>query len=106
MALAGQPLEAQEREQRLAERGLADPDPPFDRVRHAERAERGLELCPHPVDAGTDDEDLFGRRAAADELQDLVGDELERAPRTGSLEETDRAVERRPRSGPVGEEVA
>ena len=43
---------------------------------------------------------------AADELQDLVGDELERAARAGSFEETDRAVERRPRRGPVGEEVA
>ena len=39
MPPAGEPLEAQQREQRLAERGLADPHPALDRVGHAERAE-------------------------------------------------------------------
>ena len=61
VAAAVAPLEAQEREERLAERRLADPDAPLDRVRDAERAERGLELGALALDARADDEDLLRR---------------------------------------------
>ena len=100
------PLEAQEREERLAERRLADPDAALDRIRHLELRQRCLELCPLALDARADDEDLFRPRPASDQLQRLVGDELERAARTGAFEEPDRALERRRRRGIVGEEVA
>ena len=100
------PLEAQEREERLAERRLADPDAPLDRVRHLERGQRGLELGPLAVDARADDEDLFRPRSASDQLQRFVRDELERAARTGSFQEPDRAFERRSRRRVVREQVA
>ena len=106
MPSAGEPLEAQEREERLAERRLADPDPAFDRVRHLERAQRGLELSPLPLDARADEEDLLGLRPGSDQLQHLVGDELERAARARPFEETDRSLELRRRRRPVDEEVA
>ena len=105
MALPGEPLEAQQREQRLAERRLADPDPAFDRIRHAEGAERGLELGPLAFHARADDKDLLRPRPAADELEHLVGQQLERSARSGSLEEADRSVERRAGGGPVREQV-
>ena len=65
---AGEPLEAQEREQRLAERGLADPHPALDRIGHLERAQGGLELRALALDARADEEDLLRLRAGADQL--------------------------------------
>src|SRR5207247_8152634 len=103
---AVEPLEAQQREQRLAERRLADPDPALDRVRHAERREGGLELGALPLDARADEEDLLGLRAASDQLEHLVGDELERSARARTFEEADRSLELRCDRRPVGEEVA
>ena len=59
-------------------------------------SERG----PQAVEGRTDDPDLLRRRAVAHEPQDLVGDELERPPRPGRLEEAHGALERR-RIGPL-----
>jgi hypothetical protein len=100
------PLEAQEREQRLPEGRLADPDPPLDRVGHPERGEGGLELGPLPLDARADDEDLLGPGAGPDQAQRLVGDELERAARAGPFEEPNRPVQLWGGRRPVGEQVA
>ena len=102
---AGEPLEPKEREERLAERRLADPDPALDRVRHLEGAKRGLELSPLPLDARADEEDLLGLRPGSDQLQHLVGDELERAARARPFEETNRSPELWRRRRPVDEEV-
>ena len=105
MARAGEPLEAQQREQRLAERRLPDPDPALDGVRHSEGAEGGFELGPLPLDTRADDEDLFGPGSVPDELEHLVGQQLERSARTRALQEADRPVERRAGGGPVGEQM-
>ena len=102
---AGEPVEAQEREQRLAERRLADPEPALDRVRHVERRQCGLELCALAFDARADEKDLLGLRAGSDQLQHLVRDELERAAGSRSFEEADRPLELERSRGPVGEEV-
>src|SRR5262249_44113852 len=101
-----EPLEAQEREQSLAERGLADPDPALDRIRNLERRQRGLELGALTVDARADEQDLLRLRAGPDQLQRLVGDQLERPARAGAFEEADRALELGRRRGPIVEQVS
>ena len=67
-ARAAEPREAQQRGQRLAERRLVDANLAVDRIRDAERAERGLERRANAVDARADDADLlraaFRREAA------------------------------------------
>ena len=93
-ARPAEPREAQERRQRLAERRLRDAHLAVDRVRDAERAERGLERRAHAVDARADDADLLRRRSGAEQREQLFADELERAARAGALEEADGAVDR------------
>ena len=67
---------------------------PSTRVRDAERAERGLERRAQAVDARADDADALRRRAAAEQREQLLADELERAARARALEEANRAVDR------------
>ena len=55
------PLEAQEREERLAERRLADADSALDRIRHLERRKERSRLRSMAFDARADEEDLLGR---------------------------------------------
>ena len=59
------PFEAEQREQRLAERRLAQPDAALDREGDAERAEHGLERRPPALDRRDDERDLLQRRARA-----------------------------------------
>src|SRR5439155_5860244 len=61
---------------------------------------------PPALERGADDPDHLRRRAGADELEDLLADELEQPACPGGLEETERAVQRRPRRRQVGEERA
>ena len=63
--------------------------------RDAERAERGLERCPIPLDARADKRDLLRARAAPDQGQQLLGDPLERPSAAGAFEEAKRAVDLR-----------
>ena len=105
-ARPAEPREAQQRRQRLAERRLVDANLAVDRVRDAERAERGLERCANAVDARADDADLLRRRPAAEEREQLLADELERAARAGALEEPNGAVDRNVTVRLVGEERA
>jgi hypothetical protein len=70
------------------------------------RAEHGLERRTPALDRLADDADPLGRRARADEREDLGGDELRSAADTRTLEEVHRAVERDLRRGRVGEELA
>src|SRR5207253_11387658 len=92
-AAAG-PREAEEREERVAERRLCKPAPLFELVRDAERAEHGLERRAPALERRADDADAFGRRARANEREQLLADHLERAARAGTLEKANGAVER------------
>ena len=105
-AAASEPGEAQKRQECPAERRLRQAERPVQRVRDAERAERRLERRTHPVERGTDDEDLLGSRAGPDQAEHLVGDELEGRTRAGGLEEPDRAVDGRRGRNDVGEQRA
>ncbi len=58
------------------------------------------------VERGRDERDLLGRRPGAEELEQLVADELERAARARSLEEAHRTVERHGRRRRLLEERA
>ena len=101
---AAEPGEAEQRQQRAPVRRGLEAGRRLDGVRDAERAEGGLERRLEAVDRRADDADPLGRRAAADQLEDLVADELERAARAGALEEADRALDRRRGRRRVGEE--
>ena len=90
-----EPGVAQQREQRLPERRLAEPQPPFERVGHAERREGRVERRAPALERRADDRDLVRRRAVAQQREDLVRDELERAADAGALEEAQRAVQLR-----------
>ena len=100
------PGEAQQREQRVAERRRRQANAAVDRVRDAGRPEGGLERRAPAVDAGDDERDLLGRHAVAQQVEHLVGDELERAARARALEEADGAGDRRRIGGRVLEQVA
>ena len=102
-ALALEPCVPQEREQRVAEGRRPDLRPALERNGQAESRERCIEREPDPVDGRTDDGDLVRRDSSADQSKDVLGDELERSPDTGSLEKPNRRVERGAR-GIVGEE--
>ena len=105
--LAVEPGVAQQREQRLAERRLAEPQPALERVGHAERREGGVERAPASGRAtGRRSRSRRGIRAGAQQREHLVRDELERAAQAGALEEADRAVELRRRRRASREERA
>ena len=104
--VASEPFEPQEREERLAEGGPPDADSPFDRERNADRAERRLDLAAVAIEARAHEEDLLGGRAAPNQVERLLGDQLERAARAGALEEANRPVELRAGRRLLGEEVA
>ncbi len=89
-ALPGKP---EQRQQGAPELGLVESDLPLDRVGHAEGAERGLERCPIPLDAGADEGNLLRARVRADQRQQLLGDALERPTAAGAFEEAKRAVD-------------
>ena len=77
----------------MAERRRAEANPRLDRVRDAEPAENGLERCAPLLDRRRDQRDLLGRRAAADQRDQLLADELERPAGTGAFEEAERGIE-------------
>src|SRR5205085_10521009 len=95
--LAVKPGVAEQREQGLPERRLAEPQPALDRERHAERRERRVERGAPAVERRADDRDLVRRRAVAQQAEDLVREELERAANARALEEAQRAVQLRRR---------
>src|SRR4029078_1468089 len=80
-APAAEPREAEERDQRLAERRLREAHLPVDGVRDAERAERCLEWSAQALDARADDADRLGGRAGTQQREQLFPDELERTAR-------------------------
>ena len=92
-APAALPAKPKQREQGAPELRLIEPDLPFDRVRDAERAECGLEGRSIALDPRTDERDLLGRRARADQRQQLLGHTLERPTAPGAFEEAKRAVD-------------
>src|SRR5918994_2671271 len=96
--------EAQEPEQRVAERRAAERHRPLERVRDAEGAEDSLERGAPPLDVGGYDCDPLGRFSCPKEREDLVGDELERAARACTLEEANRSLDGRPCFMALGEE--
>ena len=78
-AVSVEPGVAEEREQRLAERRLSEADAAFQRIRHTKGREGGVECSAPAVEARADDADLLGRRAGAEQPENLLGDELERS---------------------------
>ena len=86
-APAAEPDEAEQAEQRAAERRLRQPRPRGDGDRNAERAEPGLERRAPALERGTDDRDLLRRGPAADQREHLLADELQRRARAGAFEE-------------------
>src|SRR5437764_664882 len=93
-AAAALPGESKQRDQGAPELGLFEADPTFDRIRHTEGAERGLERRAVALDARTDECDLLRRGSAADQREQLFGDSLENAASAGALEEAEGAVQR------------
>jgi hypothetical protein len=93
--LALEPGVAEQGDQRLAERRLAQAQAALERVGHAEGRERGVERSAPAVEGGADDRDLGGIRSCAHEREHLLGHELERSSQAGALEKSDRAVELR-----------
>ena len=104
--VASEPFEPQQREERLAEGGPPDPDSPFDRVRDADRAERRLDLAAVAIEVRAHEQDLLGGRAAPDQGERLLGDQLERPARARTLEKANRPVELRACRWLLGEEMA
>ena len=98
------PREAQQRRERVHERRLREAQLAVDRVRDAEGAQHRLERAADPLVARHHEPDPLGRHAAAGEREHLLGDELERAAASGSLEEAHHTVERRCFSRLVGEQ--
>src|SRR5919108_3508601 len=94
-ALGLLPDEAQRGEERVSEAALPEVQPPFEGVRDAERRKGGLERRAPVLEGGDDDGDPLGRGAAANEPEDLVGDELEGPASSGAFEEAERSFERR-----------
>ena len=92
-ALPVGPRVAKELQERVPERRRPEPRTRLDRVRHAERAEHRLERRAPAVERRCDERDLLGRRAAADQLEQLFADQLERAAGACALEEAHGAVE-------------
>src|SRR5207247_6239150 len=76
--LAIEPRVAQQAQQRLAEGGLAETDAALERVRHAECREGGVESGAPAVERGTDDRDPLGGGSCAQQLEDLVRQQLQR----------------------------
>ena len=75
-AAAAEPHEAEQAEQRAAERRLRQPRPRGDRDRDSERAEPGFERRAPALERGTDDCDLLRSRPAADQSEHFLADEL------------------------------
>ena len=106
VAPTAEPGEAEQREQRAAERRLAEPRRALDRVRDAEPGERRLERRAPALQRGCDDRDVSGIRAAADQLEDLLAHELEHAASTRRLEKAHGPLEGRSGRVTVDEQPA
>src|SRR5215203_2522276 len=106
VTVSAQPFEAKEGEQRAAEGRLAQANAALEGVRDTQRAERSLEWRADTVQRRADEHDLLCRNAGAQQVEQLFGDELERAALTCAFEEADRALEWRTGGRPLGEELA
>ena len=89
------PREAEQRDQRVAERGRAQALRHLHRIRDSERAEDGLERRSIRVWGGRDHADLFGRHAVANQAEDLLGDEFQRSTGSCAFKEADGATDLR-----------
>ena len=103
---AAEPGEPEQCQKSLAVGRAIEPEAALDRIRHSERSERGLEWRLPAVERRTHDGDPLGPHAAADQLQQLLRHELERASRPRALEEADCAVDRGSRRRRVLEQRA
>ena len=81
----------------MTERRRVEADTGVDGVRNVEPTEDGLERSPPAFRRREHHRDPVGGDAGAQELEQLVGDQLECAADTGSLQEADRRVEVRRR---------
>ena len=100
--VALQPGVAQQRQQRLPERRLAEAQAALERVRDAECCEGRVERRAPAFERRADDRDLVGLGAGAQQREQLLGDELQGPAQARALEEADRPVELRPRASRSG----
>ena len=89
------PGEPEQRQQCLAERRLRQARRRVDRIRDPEGRERRRERRAPALLRRDDDADLVGRDPVAEQLEDRLAHELERATGSGPLEEPDRSLQRR-----------
>ena len=92
-ARAVEPRETEQSEHRLAERRLVKPHASFECERNTEGAEYGLDGSLPALQGRTHDADLLRRDTVANELEDLVTDELECTACPRSLEEAHGTVD-------------
>ena len=103
---AAEPREAQHRGKRMTERRLREPHLAVDRVRDTEGGERGLQRRAAALDARADDPDRLRRNPRAQQREQLLADQLERAAGARAFEEADGAVQRHGRRRLVAEQRA
>src|SRR5918994_604627 len=105
-ALGPAPGKAKQRQQGLPVGGLAEAPLclGIDRVGDTESPERGLDRAPPALERRHDDADFSRRGSGAEELENLLADELERASRTRAIEEADGTLDPRGRVDPAAEE--
>ena len=106
VAPTAEPGEAEQREQRAAERRLAKPRRALDRIRDPEPGERRLERPAPAFQRRCDDSDVSRIRAAADQVEDLLADQLQGTASTCPLEKAHGALEGRSVLETVDEEPA
>ena len=92
--LALEPGVAEQGDQRLAERRLAEAQATLERVGHSEGRERGVERSAPAVEGGADDRDLAPAAVPARSSASTSSATSSSVPReAGALEKSDRAVE-------------
>ncbi len=89
------PEEAERGQERVAEGRLPEPDLALERIRNAGAGERRLERSPEPVERRADEPDRLRRRPVTQEVEHLVGDQLERTAGARPFEEAHGTLERR-----------
>ncbi len=94
-AAAAHPREPQERHERVPEGRVGEAHRGLDRVRDAEGSEHGLERRAPALHGRDEERDGLGRRSGAENAEELVRDELDRAAEPRAGKEAHGAADRR-----------
>ena len=101
--VGAQPREAEQRTERRAVGGAREPGPTLEPVGDAGGAEGRLEKPCVTVEARADDGERLGLRTSAQQVEELVRDQLQRAAGARAFEEANRTAELHGRGRGVGE---